>query len=240
MPSSNIIRAEEISAQLASLADPARAKNLQRFFKTGPEEYGEGDIFMGIRVPQLRKLVRKFKKTSLKELQVLLRSPIHEERLMALLLLVQIFSDSKDEMQERTYRLYLENTGYINNWDLVDVTAPNIVGAYLFSRKRDPIYTLARSDSLWERRIAIMATFYFIKRNDFGDTLNIADLLIDDKEDLIHKALGWMLREIGKCDLNAEETFLKKRYKTMPRTMLRYAIEKFPEEKRKDYLKGLI
>lgn len=229
-----------IRKHLREAADRNKARDLQRFFKTGPGEYGEGDLFMGIRVPVLRKLSREFQHLSLKKTTRLLHSKYHEERLLALLIMVKKFSRADEPLREKIYVLYLANTSYINNWDLVDVTAEHIVGAYLMHRKKQPLFELAVSTSLWERRIAVMSTFHYIKNNEFGVTLEIAELLLNDKEDLIHKAIGWMLREIGKRDMEVEEAFLKKHYRSMPRTMLRYSIEKFPEPKRQAYLKGLV
>lgn len=232
--------AADMIEKLESMADPQQAANLQRFFKTGPGEYGEGDQFLGLRVPQLRKLVKTYRNSAISEIKKLLKSPIHEARLLALLLLVQSYQQGSQQEQEKIYRLYLESTRNINNWDLVDSSAPYIVGAWLFERSRRPLYQLAKSSSLWERRIAILATFYFIKQGDLQESLAIAEELLHDNHDLIHKAVGWMLREIGKRDQTVEEGFLKKHYKTMPRTMLRYAIERFPERRRKAYLKGEI
>jgi len=229
-----------IRHRLESLADPERASVSQRFFKTGPGQYGEGDVFHGIRVPVLRKLSKEYQAISLESVDVLLQSPIHEERLLSLLILVLKFRNAELSLQRRIYTLYLDRTDRINNWDLVDTSAEHIVGAYLWDRSRKPLVRLAQSRILWERRIAIMATFYYIKRNHFDETLSIADMLVDDHEDLIHKAVGWMLREIGKRDLSTEEAFLIRHYPHMPRTMLRYAIEKFPEDKRQAYLKGTI
>jgi len=229
-----------IRHRLKSLADPERASVSQRFFKTGPGQYGEGDVFHGIRVPVLRKLSKEYQAISLESVDVLLQSPIHEERLLSLLILVLKFRNAELSLQRRIYTLYLDRTDRINNWDLVDTSAEHIVGAYLWDRSRKPLVRLAQSRILWERRIAIMATFYYIKRNHFDETLAIADMLVDDHEDLIHKAVGWMLREIGKRDLSTEEAFLIRHYPHMPRTMLRYAIEKFPEDKRQAYLKGTI
>jgi len=231
---------QTIVDHLYGLASPDIAEHSQRFFKTDEGEYGFGDKFLGIRVPVLRQTVRKFGPVPLSIAKRLMRSEYHEIRLYALLLLVSRFSKSDSEDQERIYRLYLDNTQYVNNWDLVDSSAHYIVGAYLKNRDRSILYDLAKSDSLWERRIAIIATFYFIKRNQFGDTLHIAELLLGDKEDLIHKATGWMLREVGKLDLTTERAFLKSHYRTMPRTMLRYAIEKFSDEERLKYLRGTL
>jgi len=232
--------AQEISEILRGLANPQIAQHSQRFFKTGPGQYGEGDRFLGIRVPQLREQAKKIKDAPLAEVRYLLKSPYHEDRLCALLMLVQKFSQGNAADQKAVYELYLKNTRYINNWDLVDLSAYLIVGAYLADKDRRPLYTLARSKSLWERRIAIIATFHFIKNNQFTDTLDIAGLLLTDQEDLMHKAVGWMLREVGKRELGVEKGFLKGHYLRMPRTMLRYAIEKFPENERLKYLKGLV
>lgn len=214
-----------------------KAKILRGFFKTGPGEYAEGDVFLGVNVPVLRKLAGQFRDIELKSAVELLRSYIHEERLLALLILVLKYRGSGLKDKKKIYRIYLKNTRYINNWDLVDVTAKHIVGDYLRDRNKDVLYKLARSSSLWDKRISILATFHFIEHDQFGDTLKIAEALLPDQHDLIHKAVGWMLREIGKRDLGAEEKFLKKHHKVMPRTMLRYAIEKFPEPKRQLYLK---
>jgi 3-methyladenine DNA glycosylase AlkD len=229
---------KNIRADLQNLADKERARALQRFFKTGPGEYAEGDIFLGIRVPDVRRLVKKYKDVPLRDVIKLLRSALHEERLLALLLLVKAYSSGDEETQKRIYQTYLENTAYINNWDLVDLSAGHIVGAFLMKRNRRPLYSLAKSRLLWERRISVLSTFYFIRHDDFHDTLKIAEMLLSDQEDLIHKAVGWMLREIGKRHLDTEERFLREHYRNMPRTMLRYAIERFPEAKRQRYLKG--
>ena len=232
------LKSSDISTKVQSLADPERAKILARYFKTGPGECGEGDIFIGLKVPQVRKLAREFKGISIEESLKLLKSPIHEERLLALFLLIQIFNKGDEAVRERVHGLYLENTRFINNWDLVDTTASHIIGDYLFDKERKPLYKLAKSDLLWDRRIAILSTLYFIRKNNFDDTLQIAQQLLADKEDLIPKAVGWMLREVGKRDIDVEKGFLAKHYKIMTRTMLRYAIEKFPKEERVAYLKG--
>ena len=215
------------------MADPVIAEHSQRFFKTAPGQYGHGDIFLGIRVPALRALVKHHADLPRRDVLRLLRSAFHEERLFALLILVKQFTAADAPHQEAICTLYLDNTRYINNWDLVDLSAPNIVGAYLADKDKQPLYALAASDSLWERRIAMLATFHFIRQKQFADALAIARLLRDDKEDLIHKAVGWMLREIGKRNLDAEKEFLNKHAPKMPRTMLRYAIEKFPDPDRK-------
>ena len=217
-----------------------KAKVLKRFFKTDKGEYGEGDIFLGLTVPESRKIAKKYSSLSLEEVKSLLESKIHEERLIALLILVNNYQKSNENIKKEIYNFYLKNTDKINNWDLVDLTADKIIGDYLLNNKKDILYKLAKSDNLWERRVSIISTFQFIKNNEFKDVLNIAEILLRDKHDLIHKAVGWMLREIGKRNLEALESFLNKHYRSMPRTMLRYAIEKFQEDKRQAYLKGEI
>ncbi len=234
------MKAAQLSKILRGLADPVIAKHSQRFFKTGKGEYGEGDKFLGIRVPVLRKQAKKYKDIALEEIQCLLKSSFHEERLCALFLLIQKFTRGDAAEKATIYQLYLNNTRYINNWDLVDSSAYLIVGAYLEDKDKQPIYELATSDSLWERRIAIISTLHFIRKHQFHEALDLSKQLLTDKEDLIHKAVGWMLREIGKRDPGVEEIFLKTHYRQMPRTMLRYAIEKFPEQKRKKYLAGTV
>jgi 3-methyladenine DNA glycosylase AlkD len=235
-----LLKARDVQKRLKKLGNPEHAAISQKFFKTGPGEYGQGDIFIGIRVPVLRKLVKEFKDLPASEVEILLRSPIHEERLLAILLFVRIFKNGDDDVKKDIYDLYLKSTEFINNWDLVDASAEHIVGAYLLDKNKAPLYRLAQSKALWERRIAIISTFYFIRRHEFSETLKICNMLLADRHDLIHKATGWMLRDIGKRDLKIEENYLKAHYKKMPRTMLRYAIEKFPEEKRQRYLKGSI
>lgn len=225
-----------IQTRLRGIADPATAQASQGYFKTAAGEYGAGDVFLGIKVPVLRALLKNFRGVSLKTVAVLLQSQFHEERLFALLLLIDAYRRGGNADKAHVYELYLAHTEYINNWDLVDVSAPHIVGAFLADKPRQVLYELAVSESLWERRIAIIATLHFIRSNDFGDTLKIAEHLLADTHDLIHKAVGWMLREVGKRDQAAEEAFLRRHYQTMPRTMLRYAIERFPEAQRKQYL----
>ncbi|MDX1487478.1 MAG: DNA alkylation repair protein, partial [Acidiferrobacterales bacterium] len=227
--------AKQISKALRDLADPTIAAHSQRFFKTGPGEYGEGDRFLGIRVPLIRQQVRKFHATPLDEIGKLLRSPFHEERLCALLLLVYQFDNADETKRAVIYRLYLNNTAYITNWDLVDSSAPHIVGAYLADNDRRVIHKLSRSKNRWDRRIAVTSTFDFIKLNQFDDSFALAMRLMRDKEDLIHKAIGWMLREIGKRDRNALKRFLDQHHNEMPRTMLRYAIERLPAAERRRY-----
>jgi 3-methyladenine DNA glycosylase AlkD len=231
---------QDIRRELRALGNKEKAQTLQRFFKTGPGEYGEGDIFLGIKVPELRKLARAHQGLPKRALTRLLTSRYHEERLLALLILVRAFARGDESTRKEIYDLYMRYTESVNNWDLVDASAEHVVGAYLTDRSRQPLCKLARSPILWERRIAIMATFHYVKREDFTETIKIARLLLDDREDLIHKAVGWMLREVGKRDLSVEEEFLKDHYRKMPRTMLRYAIERFPEPKRQAYLKGKI
>ena len=223
---------ERIRRDLRAVADPSKAVIMQRFFKTGQGQYGEGDFFIGVTVPQSRNIARSHQLCDLRTVGELLRSKVHEERLVALLILVHKYGSGEKGIVE----FYLENLHHVNNWDLVDLTAPNILGAHLFNKSRSSLYRLARSKKLWEKRVAIVATQYFIRKSDFGDTLKIAEILLSDKHDLIHKAVGWMLREVGKRDLNALETFLGRHYKKMPRTTLRYAIERMPEKKRKFYL----
>jgi len=219
--------------ELKIKANSKKAKILQRFFKTGPGEYGEGDIFLGIVSSDIKEIAKKYNKLNTKEILKLLHSKIHEERVAALRIMIDKFQKGE---QKKIYNLYLENTKYINNWDLVDLSAHKIIGEYLLNKPKSILYKLAKSKNIWERRISIISTFTFIRNNEFSETLKIARLLLKDKHDLIHKAVGWMLREVGKRDLNIEEEFLKKYYKKMPRTMLRYAIERFPEKKRKYYL----
>jgi len=218
------------------MGDKEDARFLQGFFKTGAGQYGEGDIFLGIRVPAVRKLAQEYKDLPHKEILSLLKSPYHEVRLFALISFVNAFAKGNEIIQKKIYDLYLANTRHINNWDLVDISAPKIVGAYLFTGNRKPLYQLVKSKILWERRIAVLSTFYFIKHNEFADALKIAEILLKDKEDLIHKATGWMLREVGKRDTQCTEEFLQKHCRTMPRTMLHYAIERFTPSKRKMFL----
>lgn len=228
----------QMRRELRALATPDSAAVLQRFFKTGPGEYGEGDQFLGIRVPQLRALARRHRQASRDDRLHLLRSPWHEERLLALLLMVDAFGRGAAAEREQVYADYLAHTRFINNWDLVDTSAEHIVGAFLGPEGTDTLLSMADSESLWERRIAILATFHFIKRREFAPTLRVAERLLRDPHDLIHKAVGWMLREVGKRDMAAEEAFLRDTYRAMPRTMLRYAIERLPEPLRRRYLAG--
>ncbi len=229
----------EIHRELASLADPGQALILQRFFKTGPGEYGEGDRFRGIRVPVLRKTARKYRELPLPEAGRLLQSAFHEDRLLALLLLIDRYYQG-GALRGEIHRLYLEQRRFVNNWDLVDVSAPHLVGHYLRDGDRDLLTRLAGSRVMWERRMAIIATLHFIKQDDYDDCLRVARLLLGDPENLIHKAVGWMLREVGKREAVVAEAFLQGHYRKMPRTMLRYAIERFPEARRQAYLKGAV
>ena len=232
---------DELKQDLNALGNSKRAEASKWFFKTGKGEYGEGDVFLGVSVGDQRKIAKKYKDLSFDVLQHLLDSQYHEHRLTALFIMVGKYQKSKSEdVKREVVDFYLKNTKNINNWDLVDSSAHKILGDYLLDKDKSILYHLAKSKSLWDRRIAIISTMWFINNNHFTDALKIAKILLKDKHDLIHKAVGWMLREIGKKDQGLEETFLKKHYKSMPRTMLRYAIEKFEEEKRKKYLKSLI
>jgi 3-methyladenine DNA glycosylase AlkD len=230
--------AQEAEDRLQALADETIAEGSRRFFKTGPGQYGAGDLFLGIKVTPLRQLAREFRQLSTDEAGKLLGCRFHEARLLALLILVQAFEKGDEPRRKTIYDLYLANTAWINNWDLVDASAPGIVGGFLVERDRAPLSRLAGSASLWERRIAVVATQHFIRRGDFADTLRLAGLLLGDREDLIHKAVGWMLREVGKRDQAVLEGFLGEHCRRMPRTMLRYAIERFPEMRRQQYLRG--
>jgi len=233
--------AAQIRARLRALADPRIASASQRFFKTAPGEYGHGDRFLGVRVPTLRKLAREFRAAPVAAAFALLRSPLHEERALALLLLVTRYARGTAAEQQRIYEQYLEHVPkHVNNWDLVDSSAHHIVGAHLVQRDRRVLHELARSPHLWSRRVAIIATFWFIKQGSFEDTLAIAEQLLDDREDLMHKATGWMLREVGNRDAAVAERFLRRHCRDMPRTMLRYAIEKLPERTRQAYLDGTV
>jgi len=232
---------ESLEKEMESLADPAKAKILMRFFKTGSGQYGEGDIFIGIQVPALRRIANKYNKISLDDTVKFLNSAKHEHRMVALFILTSKFEKGDEKTKDEIFKLYLKNTKHINNWDLVDLSADKIVGNYLMDKKKDILYELANSNNLWERRISVLATFHFIKNNSAKDTIRIAAMLLKDEHDLIHKAVGWMLREAGKrvsTDILLE--FLNQNYKIMPRTMLRYAIEKLPEKLRQAYLKGKI
>ncbi|MEI8102011.1 MAG: DNA alkylation repair protein [Chlorobium sp.] len=234
------VTASMIINNLEALSNPEAALFAQRFFKTGPGEYAAGDLFRGIRVPVLRKMVRSLDGTPLPEVIRLLESGFHEDRLLALLLLMRRFEMGNEALRQQIHEIYLKHTRFINNWDLVDISSQYIVGAFLRFRDRALLYELVASESLWERRIAITSTFHFIRKGEFDDTVALAELLLDDPQELLHKATGWMLREVGKCDLSTLESFLQLNYHRMPRVMLRYAIERFPKERRLLYLKGLV
>ncbi len=229
---------KEIRKELRNLANPEKAKILMGFFKTGKGQYGEGDKFLGIMVPQTRLVAKKHAQLPLAEVLQLLQSAFHEERLAALLILVLQYQQGDEKQKKKIFDAYLKNTQWINNWDLVDLTADRIVGAYLSDKPKDILFKLAESKLLWERRIAMLATFHEIKNGRSETALAIAEKLLLDREDLMHKAVGWMLREVGKrCSQQVEEKFLQKYVKLMPRTTLRYAIERFEEGKRLRYLK---
>jgi 3-methyladenine DNA glycosylase AlkD len=229
-----------IRQELESLGEASRVAMLQRYFKTGLGEYGEGDRFRGIRVPVLRRLARKYQDLPRAGAVRLLQSPFHEDRLLALLILMRHYDRGEPVAQEQIHRLYLEHTRFINNWDLVDVSAPHLLGHYLAHHPADTLTRLAASGDLWERRLAIIATLYFIKQGNYAETLRIARLLLADPEDLLHKAVGWMLREVGKRDPGGAQAFLRRHYRQMPRTMLRYAIERLPAAARQAYLQGTV
>ncbi len=227
---------EQVKAEFEKLSDPEYAMKLQGFFKTGKGEYGEGDVFIGVRVPDQRRIAKKYRNIPLTDVLELLRSGIHEHRLTALFMLTEQFNKGDEEARRRIVDLYLSNTAYVNNWDLVDSSAHKILGVWLVDKSRGVLYDLAGSESLWERRISIISTFAFIKCGDLVDALALAGALVDDGHDLIHKASGWVLREVGKRDQSVLEGFLLVHFETMPRTMLRYAIERLPEERRRFYM----
>lgn len=230
-----------LQQDLRKVATPEKAKASVWFFKTGKGQYGYGDKFLGVTVPEQRKIAKRYKDLGLSEIKKLLQSEFHEERLVALFILVSKFEKGNDEEKERIYKFYLDNAKYINNWDLVDSSAHKIVGKYLINRDRSILYKLAKSDNLWERRIAIISTAAFISKGEYKETFGIADTLLYDDHDLIQKATGWMLREVGKRISKTHlEGFLRSRYRTMPRTALRYAIEHFPLDVRQKYLHGEI
>lgn len=233
---------DSLKKELRSFLKPGRAKILLRFFKTGPGEYGEGDQFLGLKTDEIRSVAKKYSSLSFLDISKLLASKVHEERTVAVMILNQRFKKADLKEKKKIYDFYFDNIAGINNWDLVDGSAPTVVGGYLYelNEPRKILYELAKSNNLWKRRIGIMACFYFIREKDFADALKISEILIQDKEDLIQKAVGWMLREIGNRDTKTEEKFLQKYCQKIPRTMLRYSIEKFPEDKRQKYLKGKI
>jgi len=229
---------QAIHRQMRDLANAKQADVARRFFKTGPGEYGEGDQFLGIRVPAIRKVAAEHRDVPLPDVSALLASQWHEERLLALFIMVRQYARGDQPHRERLFRLYLRQTKHVNNWDLVDSSAEHIVGPHLLPKERVLLTRLAQSRSVWERRIAVLSTFHYIKRGEFADALRIARVLLEDEHDLIHKAVGWMLREIGDRDRGVEEAFLQQYVQGMPRTMLRYAIEKFPEGLRRSYLEA--
>lgn len=231
-----MLTAQDVIHELKKLGNSEKAKASSWFFKTGEGEYGYGDVFLGVTVPEQRKIAKLFRSLPLPEIEILLAGKVHEYRLTALIILVDQFTKSEKETQKRIVDFYLSHTKHINNWDLVDSSAPYILGHYLLERDRSILYRLAKSEDLWERRIAILSTAALIKQGQYEDTLKIAELLLADTHDLIHKAVGWMLREVGNKSTETEQDFLNKHVATMPRTMLRYAIEKFPELERKRYL----
>jgi 3-methyladenine DNA glycosylase AlkD len=233
-----------LTATILAAANPVKGEFLQKFFKTGPGQYAEGDIFLGITVPAQRTIAKQFPDLPLSDLDQLITSKYHEFRLIALLILCQQAKQARrlEDLPKRKeiFDFYLAHTAQINNWDLVDLSAPEIVGHFLLERPRKILYKLVKSKNLWERRIAVLATFPFIKNKDFTDVLKISELLLKDQHDLMHKAVGWMLREVGKKDRTVLDQFLRDHYHEMPRTTLRYAIEHYPESERQKFLKGLI
>ena len=242
-----MVTSSKAIAALKELADPIKAKHALRFFKTGKGQYGEGDQFIGAAMPELRKLAKEFIGLEPRQIEKLLHSKTHEQRMLALLILMFQFNLAKkqtDQKQQKIiYDYYLSQVDYINNWDLVDVTCRDIVGGFLLDKsklQKERLIKLSKSDNLWERRIAIVCTWQFIRQFQFDYTLRISKILLQDEHDLIHKAVGWMLREVGKKDLQTLIIFLQQHYKKMPRTMLRYAIEKLDENTRQDFLKGRI
>lgn len=232
--------AADMRAAIREHANPEIAEHSTRFFKSGKGEYGEGDRFHGVRVPVVRSLVQNFRDAQLRSVVSLLKSPWHEERLFAVLLMAEQYKRGNSDKKQAVFDGYIENRAFVNNWDIVDSSAHKIVGPHLQPGSRDLLYDLAVAESLWDRRIAMMSTYHYIRQDDFDDTLKLARILRDDEQDLIHKIVGWMLREVGNRDRAAEEKFLKRHYRKMPRTMLRYAIEKFPEPRRKAYLNGTV
>lgn len=226
-----------LNTALKKAADKKTAIQTQKFFKTGKGEYGEGDIFIGITVPECRELAKKYEHLSLLQIKKHLQSKIHEERQVALMILSAQYKKANKKQKEKIFKYYLKNKEHINNWDLVDGSAWEIVGAHLLDKDKDILHVLATSRRLWDRRIAIVSTMHFIRNNHFDTTLQLAEEFMNDKEDLMHKATGWLLREVGKKDQKRLEIFLDRHHKTMPRTMLRYAIERLAPEKKKHYMR---
>lgn len=228
--------AKELQDELNGHEDPARAVHAQRFFKTGKGQYGEGDIFIGLRVPLTRKICKKYKDLPVGEIEKLLESPIHEHRLAAVIIMTESAKRANDVLRKALYDLYLRRTDRINNWDIIDISCREVVGGYLIDKPRDILYWLARSQQMWERRIAVISTAAFIAQNDLNDTFKISKILLTDKEDLIHKATGWMLREAGKKDEAKLKEFLDEHATVMPRTMLRYSLERLQPVDRARYM----
>ena len=226
----------KLKYELKQIANPEKATILQKFFKTGKGEYGEGDIFLGVTVLEQRKIAKRYVDLDLKDIKELLSNKVHEYRLTGFLILIYKFEKADEKEKKGIVDFYLKNIKSANNWDLIDCVAEKILGSYLINKDKEILYELAKTDNLWKKRIAIISTFEFIKNDQFEDTLKISEILLNDEHDLIHKAVGWMLREVGKRDIEIEEAFLKKYYKTMPRTMLRYAIEKFDGKKKEFYM----
>jgi len=232
------LESELIRSELRAVADAAKARVLAGFFKTGPGEYGEGDLFLGVPVPGIRRIVKTHRNAGPREALKLLHSKYHEERLAALLILVELYRRGDESRKKEIYDLYLAHISCINSWDLVDLTAQHIVGEFLVGKDTSVLTRLARSKNLWARRIAILSTYHFIRQGDCRETLRIAELLLRDPHDLIHKAVGWMLREVGKrCSIDRECRFLDQHAAAMPRTMLRYAIERFPAAMKSRYMR---
>lgn len=233
-----ITRLEKLRRQLHAEASPERAAGARRFFKTGPGEYGEGDQFLGLTVPQVRAVLPQTDDLTVAETLTLLHYDWHEERLLALLIWVRRFTRARKDEEARAHivTLYLDNTRWINNWDLVDTSAPLILGVWLLTHDREVLERLARSENLWEQRIAVLATLTFIRSGDFADTVRLCERFLTHEHDLMHKACGWMLREAGKRELKVLRSFLDEHASRMPRTMLRYAIEKLPQAERRGYL----
>jgi len=229
---------KQLRKEIEENANSTQAEIFQGFFRTDKGEYGEGDVFLGLKVPVQRGIAKRYQDITLQEVQELLDNKIHEYRLIGLIILHHKYKKGSEKEREKIFNFYLKNTQNINNWDLVDLSAPNIIGDFLLNKKKKILYELANSENLWEKRIAIVSTATFIRNKEFKDTLAISRLLLKDKHHLIHRAIGWMLREVGKRDLEILEDFLKENYNNLPRTTLRYAIEKFDEEKRKKWLKG--
>ncbi|RHX80841.1 DNA alkylation repair protein [Leptospira yasudae] len=232
----NFGKAGDVQKALQKLSDPIKADFLTRFFKTGPGEYAEGDVFLGIVVPDQRKIAKAHKDLPLEEIELLLRSPIHEERLTSLFILCNRFAKANETERKALHAFYLKHLKHVDNWDLVDLSSRVLIGEFLLDKDRKILYKLSESSNLWERRISILSTYAFIRNGDFKDTLKISKLLLNDSEDLIHKGVGWMLREVGNRDLKTETDFLDKYAEQMPRTMLRYAIEKLPEALKRKYM----